>query len=187
MKIYRRTFALPVGEIGIEHGGTQLDLILSERDVELLERRFNIVRSLGEGMWGMAFLTSDDKVLKLTLDQAEYQACKDLQEYSKYGPFAKIYDIGVETGESGHSYYYILKELVQPLDSTMRMVFDDYVYGEEEDRERLLVDYPVECEKVDDYYNDVVNYPYEDTLRSDNVGIDSNGNIVAYDLRTSSF
>ena len=43
-------------------------------------------------------------------------------------------------------------------------------------------------EKVIDYVTDVENYMnFEDMCRSDNVGINSDGNIVGFDARASSF
>ena len=64
MKIFKIARPLPLGEIGIKPGGRTVDRNLSEAEANFLSNKFDLVKSIGEGMWGIAYLTSDDKVLK---------------------------------------------------------------------------------------------------------------------------
>lgn len=182
MKIQRISHALPLGEIPIETGGQRLDYILTEKDAQMLQEKFNIVEAIGEGMWGMAFQTVDDKVLKITRDDAEIEAAKMLKN-EKYGPFAKIYELGTLWGNNSNDiqpYHYILKEKVTPLTNNLQFVFEQY---NDSEHEQLKTDFPEEFEKVEDYFYDISNYMMQDVYRSDNVGLGQDGNIVAFDPR----
>ncbi len=183
MKIYRKAFALPLNKKPIEYGGRSIDFLLSEKEADMIEKRFKLKDSVGEGMWGMAFLTEDDKVLKLTLDDDEYKAALQIKD-AQSGAFAKIYDLGELYNENGYRYYYILKEKVYPLNDTLRMVFNKYEDNQShEEQKDLKAQFPVAFEIVETYYDKMAPFHYEDLYRHDNVGLNSSGEIVSFDAR----
>lgn len=199
MKIYKTSFALPLDWIPEDQGGRHLDQNFNENMVKSILKKFPVEKVIGEGMWGVAYKISGDKVLKLTIDKQEIEAAMQIK--GNYGPFAEIYEVGgigkdgrliklSQNIEGEYVAYYILKELVKPLDDYTAFLID---YPDEAEEEIQLQKenpdlYPgkVElCEKVEDYYNDIGNYMFQDCYRSDNLGFDQNGNIVCFDPRVS--
>lgn len=64
---------------------------------------------IGSGDFGEAYLTKDNKVLKITTSDTEYKYAKDLVNHNKQFPnFVDIYDVGKEDNE-----YYILQEYLE--------------------------------------------------------------------------
>ncbi len=179
MKIYKIAFPLPLGEIPIEHGETNIDNYLTEQEASYIEEKFNLVRRLGSGMWGIAYLTIDDNVFKLTLDMDEFEAAQEIMSV-KYGPFAKIY----ETGEIKDNVWYIIKEKVIPLTDEEQYLFMNCVdlYHENSEIESPYIDKSF-AQKVEDFIIDVENYAFADTMNPNNIGWDTYGNLVAFDVR----
>ena len=187
MRIYKIASPLPLEAIPVEHGEDLIDNVLTKEMIAELDAKYRLKEHLGGGMWGVAFLTHDDKVLKLTTDSLEIQAAEEIQNVP-YGPFAKIYEIGTISNEkTGGEVNYILKERVTPISGKLLEIFDDMAWGRgtsmQADVEALRISNPAEVEKIEDYFGDVEQYSLDDTIRSDNVGLDSNGNIVSFDAR----
>ena len=189
MKIYRKAIPLPLDEIPIEYGEQQIDMRLTEEMVRTLDEKYHFKESLGGGMWGMAFLTQDDKVLKLTTDESEVEAAKLIKDV-RHGPFAKVYEIGsIPDYKNAHLVHYIVKEFVTPLTEDQASFFYqvEESINDNEEAETLRQSDPVLYESIYDYINDVANYGFADTNSVDNIGIDSNGNLVSFDARMSEF
>jgi len=186
MRMYRIAAPLPLEEIPLEYGETQVDYMLTEDLIKELDRKFGFKEHLGGGMWGIAYLTNDGKVLKITTDTLEAEAAERLKGDTR-GPFAQVYDVQQIAGrDREHGLFYILKDYVKPLDEQMSALFDDYQnldFSDEEEVEAFRKSFPEECEMFEDYTVDVGNYGFADTMRSDNVGIDSSGQIVSFDPR----
>lgn len=182
MKIFKIARPLPLGEIGIKPGGRTVDRNLSEAEANFLSNKFDLVKSIGEGMWGIAYLTSDDKVLKITTDIQEMEAAKMLMNFAPHEPFVKVY----ETGKVEGNLYYILREKVTPLSEDEMILFentiDDYYENPDDFITKNLT--PAEFEKVEqftDYKSDIVNYGFDDVFSPFNVGYNSHGNLVCFD------
>ena len=85
---------------------------------------------LGSGDFGEAYLTKDNKVLKITTSFTEYKYAKELIGHSRQFPnFAEIYDVG----KDGHEYY-ILQEYLEE-ESKIEDMF--YEIGRASCRERV--------------------------------------------------
>lgn len=180
MKIYKLANPLPLEEIPIERGGQMVDYELTEDDVIEIEGRFDIVETLGEGQFGIAYLTKDGKVLKLTTDLQEIEAAKEIKQF-RHGPFAEIY----ETGNIKENLFYILKEKVQILSeqeqNLMQQIMEAVYIGESID----IIEGDEELkQKMEDYIIEAQNYmQFSDTFNLGNIGKDRYGNIVCFDTR----
>ena len=189
--MYHIASPLPLDTVPIEHGEELVDYELTEKMIQELDAKYGIKEHIGGGMWGIAFLTHDNKVLKLTTDQLEIEAAEEIKNI-KHGPFAKVYETGSVRNEiNGRSISYVLKEVVTPLDEDLKILFDDIAWGwgsnndddDDPENEELKEKFPEEVAKIENYFNDVELYPFTDTIRSDNVGLDAYDNIVAFDAR----
>lgn len=185
MKIYKLSGPLPLETVPVAYGEGQVDSILTDQIIEELQTRFNITEHLGGGMWGAAFLTGDGKVLKLTTDAREIEAAKTIQTIP-HGPFAEIYEVGQVEGVD-----FILKEKIMTLTEEEEWQANEFFCLDfNNDEEINMLEEQIEqpfFEMLSDYMNDVVNYPFEDTLRGENIGKDQYGNLVSFDPRQSTF
>jgi hypothetical protein len=183
MRIYKIAAPLPLDEIGIEPGGMSVNRGLSRQEAAYLSKRFKLVRSLGEGMWGIAYLTGDGKVLKITSDIQEVKIAKMLMNFAPYEPFAQVY----ETGEIGDNLYYVLKEKVRPLSEEEIVLFYDMVTnssGYDFEEKFLSMHTPedlIKLTKFNEYMNEVSNYGFNDVLSPYNIGYNDQGNLVCFD------
>jgi len=187
MRMYRIAMPLPLDDIPIERGEERVDYILTDKMIEELDKKFGFVENIGSGLWGVAYRLADGRVLKLTTDEDEVAASTEIMNI-KYGPFAKVYDVQEISDGKGHMLNYILKDYVQPLDESMADLFDifqDLPFDRESVVDEFRNSHPAEFKMFEDYTNDVLNYPFGDTLHSNNVGIDQNGQLVAFDPRTN--
>lgn len=215
MKIYKIANPLPLAWIPENSGGQQADYYFTDKMLEKLQSRFNIVNVLGEGSFGIAFELADGKVLKLTKDKEELEAARMLKE-DKYGPFVDIYEIGailpdgtpVKENENGeiiipadedeeafplethyNGFTYIVKEKVKPLTYEHRFILDEHIVGGEEFDE-LRRNYPrltEEIEAVENYISDVGNYMMADVMNTENIGVGQEGRLVCFDARSCAF
>lgn len=204
MKIYstkniiKKSFALPLGWISEDLGGIRVDENLTEYAISELDEKFNIQEVLGEGMWGIAFKIDNNKVLKITTDIEEVKASLLIQ--GTYGPFPKIYEIGgidesgdiyiIDSVEQNYILYYVVKEIVKPLDGyTLKLIkiWDWHRDEGLEEQRKLNKDNPEKLniiQKVEDYVYDISNYTLTDCFNENNIGFDEHGNIVCFDPRT---
>ena len=201
IKLRKESLALPLGWIPEGRGGNDLDYNINEEVINNINKKFHIKDTLGEGMWGVAYKISNNRVLKLTLDTQEIDAA--LMIKGSYGPFVEVYEVGM-IDTSGNLIeinaiegvkvlsYYVVKDLVNPLDEyTAYLIDNSDMFAEELELNQENPDlYPgklEKCEAVDDYFNDIGNYMLTDVYRSDNLGFDNNGNIVCFDPRVSDY
>jgi hypothetical protein len=187
MKIFRISSPMPVDAVPMSYGDSVVDRNLTYEDIQELGQ-YDLFDHLGGGQWGAAFSTRDEKVAKITSDMTEVAFAQDLQNspWAKYAPFAKIYDVK----KIKDNLYLILKEKVRNLTKSEKFLF--YVFLDE-----LSVldedEYPEEyknniiIEKIRDYVSDVANYPYVDVYNEENVGWDSDENIVCFDAQKNDF
>lgn len=185
MKIYRISAPLPLDEIALERGGEGIDLILTDEIIQKLDNKYHFEESLGEGEFGIAFRISGNKVIKFTTDSMELKAAQLIMG-APYGPFAEVYEVSpLGTKDNAH---YIVKELVTPLNEEQEYIFLELgnVYYDDDEVEMLKETYSGHesfIEECIDYFSDVVNYAFTDTFSPSNVGINSNGSVVAFDAR----
>ena len=179
MKIYKLA-VLPLEDIAIDYGSERIDYDLEDGDVKYIENKYKPVSSLGGGMWGVAYVTNDGKVLKLTKDINEYSICQELQKLKHSNCFVDIFET-----EQISTIFIILKEKLQELNEEQKNDFNSVIeclYDGDEEEEKILRErFSDFFEKVEDYYFDVTNYAYSDTLSSDNIGFDQYGTIKCFD------
>lgn len=186
MRIYRLSFPLPLETIPVEYGENVIDRKLADEMIAELDSQYHFVKHLGGGMWGIAFLTGDGKVVKITHDLNEFEVAKDLVGH---GVLA-IVDF-YEAREIGEGLYLIVKDKVKPLTEYESSRFYDFYDRMDCDLDNIPEEWEDDMklfEQFDEYVNTVQNYAFDsDVMRPDNMGWDQYGNLVCFDPRASSF
>lgn len=186
MKIYRLSFPLPLETVPFEYGEEVIDRELTEEMMAELDAKYNFVKHLGGGMWGVAFLTGDGKVAKITHDVQEFKVATDLVEH---GALAVV-DFH-EAREIGKGLYLIIKDKVRPLNEYESNRFYDFAYEMDYNLDNIPEEWKDDLalfEQFDEYVNTVQNYAFDgDVMRPDNIGWDQYGSLVCLDPRSSSF
>lgn len=185
-KIYKIAHPLPLGQEPLWYNGGEkrIDERLSEDDIKKLDEIYHFKRYLGGGSCGVAYEAVDGKVVKITSDESEYLACKELV-HNGYDRFAKCYE-AYKFSPSG--LFVIIKEKVTPLgdiDKTaLCILLDDEALNIDNVPQRWM-DHIHVFEELLDFINDMKKvYPqYEDTLNVNNIGRNSDGRLVVFDLQ----
>lgn len=184
MKIYRKSFPLPFGDVPTEVGELKVDEVLDEYTIQELDEKYGFRKSLGSGMFGVAYVTFDNRVVKITTDAHEFELTKTLigDYWQVNAPFARVY----EAEQISENLYVIVKELLKPLSEEEQSLFMDFMYEFEGLTEKVAEEYQKYMpmfEKFEEYYFNVTNYPFQDVLNPGNVGWDNEGKLKAFDPR----
>jgi hypothetical protein len=186
MKIYRIALPLPFDDIPVEEGERKVDYSLQDYHIQELDEKYGLKSNLGSGMFGVAYSTFDNKVVKITTDFQEFELAKSLigDNWQVHAPFARVYE--AYEIEEGLGLYVIVKERLKKLseeEQNLFMLFTDEFDGTVDKVTEEYADDMAFFEKFEEYYMDVMNYGFADVLNVGNIGWDEYGNIKAFDPR----
>ena len=95
---------------------------MNQKAIKWIQEKYDIEKTIGEGQIGIAFLTKDGKVLKLTTSQKEFEIAKKMSKSKAYAPLAEIYEAYKLPNVN---VFAILKEKLKPLNEIQQYIFDD--------------------------------------------------------------
>lgn len=159
---------------------------------EKIKAKYGIIKVLGGGGHGTAFLTSDDKVVKITKSAREVKFFLDKKD-KNLTHFVKIYDIKKLTISSLHEYYLIVKDYVPNLISSDEdNIMTEYLYASKSDQRKLVKNLNNEGRTDDiNFLKQLIEFQKElhvdlnNDLNSHNIGW-KNGILVGFDLQATS-
>jgi len=148
--------------------------------------------SLGSGEFGTAYLTADNRVIKVTTSDNEYRLSKELVGKSKnFEGFAEIYLAEVVDGN-----YIIIMEYLEQDSDDENLWYEMISMLDEEGLPIQYIDH-LDWEEIDgvsqeldDFCNAISNIATDyrrlgveaSDISIDNIGRDKNGNIKAFDI-----
>lgn len=177
--------------------------------IERIAENLNVklIKKLGNGYYGIAYLVNNDKVIKVTTDYQESENAKNLigKKNKHFLNYYDVFEMTLKDSSENKQIYYILMDYIRPLNSKEKSIRWNLYFQQDTDSYiKKLFSNIIEDENIKDEYilkfiKDIISQRSEifseaeklgiefSDAHKNNLGIKKDGSLVYFDIGADDF